>query len=223
MFPLLAAAASAATLPWTLEGPIVVSTVPVSDQIALVVAGSQAQISECLTEAYGPTPPSSQAVIHVQRVGGGAPTVDLLVVDERAGACARRLGEIVGAVLPEGNTQVWLGMRVAGGVAFLAPFNSALEPIVLGAMDKARVDEVVAAQASAISRCAAGAPNPSKLIEKFVVAKDGTVSVATTKVTTIDNPAIESCISSVFMGMTFPPPKGGGIVIVSYPLTFGDE
>ena len=59
-----------------------------------------------------------------------------------------------------------------------------------------------------------------KITVKFVIAKDGTVSSATTKTSTMNNPAVESCINGRFMKFQFPEPKGGGIVIVSYPFIF---
>jgi hypothetical protein len=36
----------------------------------------------------------------------------------------------------------------------------------------------------------------------------------------MNNPAVESCINGRFMRFQFPEPKGGGIVIVSYPFIF---
>ena len=59
-----------------------------------------------------------------------------------------------------------------------------------------------------------------KIVVKFVVARDGTVSSATTKSTTMHDEAVEDCINSRFMRMQFPKPEGGGIVIVSYPIVF---
>jgi hypothetical protein len=59
-----------------------------------------------------------------------------------------------------------------------------------------------------------------KIVIKFTIAKDGTVSQASTKSTTMSNSAVENCIVGRFMRMQFPEPKGGGIVIVSYPFLF---
>jgi hypothetical protein len=55
---------------------------------------------------------------------------------------------------------------------------------------------------------------------KFVISKTGSVSKASTKTTTMANKAVEGCINSRFMRFKFPEPKGGGIVIVSYPFIF---
>lgn len=59
-----------------------------------------------------------------------------------------------------------------------------------------------------------------KVTVKFVIAKDGTVSSSTTKASTMGSPAVESCMNGRFMRFQFPEPKGGGIVIVSYPFIF---
>jgi hypothetical protein len=59
-----------------------------------------------------------------------------------------------------------------------------------------------------------------KIVVKFVIAKDGTVSSAQTKATTMNNASVENCINGRFMRFKFPEPKGGGIVIVSYPFIF---
>lgn len=65
-------------------------------------------------------------------------------------------------------------------------------------------------------RSAAG----GKLVIKFVIAKDGTVSKADVKTSTLRDADVEQCALRAFEQLTFPPPKGGGIAIVSYPLTF---
>jgi outer membrane biosynthesis protein TonB len=57
-------------------------------------------------------------------------------------------------------------------------------------------------------------------VERFVISRDGSVSGAQVKSSTLNDPALESCVGDVFMSMQFPKPKGGGIVIVSYPFVF---
>ena len=58
---------------------------------------------------------------------------------------------------------------------------------------------------------------------KFVIGADGSVGSATTRITTLNNAAFESCINGRFMRMNFPKPSGGGIVIVSYPFIFSSQ
>lgn len=99
------------------------------------------------------------------------------------------------------------------------------DPIILGALDKSLIDAVIKRNMAQIRYCYQRelTKNPSlggKITVKFVIAKDGTVSSATTKTSTMNNPAVESCINGRFMRFQFPEPKGGGIVIVSYPFIF---
>lgn len=99
------------------------------------------------------------------------------------------------------------------------------DPIILGALDRSLIDEVIKRHMNQIRYCYQRelTKNPSlagKVVIKFVIAKDGTVSSASVKSSTMGNPGVESCISGRFMRMQFPEPKGGGIVIVSYPFLF---
>jgi Inner membrane component of T3SS, cytoplasmic domain len=99
------------------------------------------------------------------------------------------------------------------------------DPIVLGALDKSLIDAVIKRNMAAIRYCYQRelTKNPAlggKITVKFVIAADGTVSQATTKATTMNNPAVESCINGRFARFQFPQPKGGGVVIVSYPFIF---
>jgi hypothetical protein len=99
------------------------------------------------------------------------------------------------------------------------------DPIILGALDRSLIDEVVKRHLKAIRYCYQKelTKNPNmkgKVTVKFVIAKDGSVSSASKKTSTIKNSAVESCVVSRFKRMQFPKPKGGGIVIVSYPFTF---
>lgn len=59
-----------------------------------------------------------------------------------------------------------------------------------------------------------------KILFKFVIAADGTVSSAKVTETTMNHGTVEACICSRFERLQFPEPRGGGIVIVSYPLEF---
>ena len=99
------------------------------------------------------------------------------------------------------------------------------DPIILGALDRSLIDEVVKRHLKAIRYCyqkeLTKSPNlKGKVVVKFVIAKDGSVSSASKKTSTIKSPSVESCVVSRFKRMQFPKPKGGGIVIVSYPFIF---
>jgi len=54
---------------------------------------------------------------------------------------------------------------------------------------------------------------------RFVIAADGAVATATESDSTLGAPTVTSCIVRTFQSMVFPAPSGG-IVTVTYPLTF---
>lgn len=99
------------------------------------------------------------------------------------------------------------------------------DPIILGALDKSLIDAVIKKHMNQIRYCYQRElpKNPTlggKVTVKFVISKTGSVSKASTKTSTLNNSAVEGCINSRFMRFKFPEPKGGGIVIVSYPFIF---
>jgi hypothetical protein len=99
------------------------------------------------------------------------------------------------------------------------------EPIILGSLDKAQIDAVIKRNLQQIKYCYQRELQKTpgltgKVTTKFVIAKDGSVSSATTKTSTLGNAGVESCINGRFLRFAFPEPKGGGIVVVSYPFVF---
>ena len=65
--------------------------------------------------------------------------------------------------------------------------------------------------------------NPSlagKVVVKFVIARDGSVSKASMKSSTLDSPTAETCILRSFKRMRFSKQKGGGISVINYPFEF---
>jgi len=99
------------------------------------------------------------------------------------------------------------------------------EPIIMGGLDRSLIDAVIKRKMSQIRYCYQRElqknPNLSgKLTIKFTIAKDGSVSQAGVKTSSMGNPAVDQCVVQRFYQMTFPEPKGGGIVIVSYPFIF---
>jgi len=112
------------------------------------------------------------------------------------------------------------GSKGEGGIGAIGG-----DPIILGALDKSLIDAVIKRNMNQIRYCYQRelTKNPAlggKVTVKFVIDKAGAVSSATTKATTMGSPAVEGCINSRFMRFQFPEPKGGGIVIVSYPFIF---
>jgi hypothetical protein len=102
------------------------------------------------------------------------------------------------------------------------------DPIILGSLDRSLIVAVVNRSLPKIRYCfqrrLADAPSlRGKVVVKFVIAKDGTVSSANIKSTTLGDASVEDCVAARFITMQFPEPVGGGIVIVSYPFAFGPE
>lgn len=99
------------------------------------------------------------------------------------------------------------------------------DPIIMGALDRALIDEVIKRKMSQIRYCYTRElqKDPTlagKIVIGFTIARDGSVSTASPKSTTVNNGAVEGCIVQRFRQMQFPEPKGGGIVVVSYPFLF---
>jgi hypothetical protein len=98
-------------------------------------------------------------------------------------------------------------------------------PVILGALPKATIVEVISADLDAIKRCYETSlqQDPTlqgQLVVKFVVSATGAVQSAETKSSELADAEMEACVNEVFRGMQFPEPEGGGIVIVSYPFVF---
>ncbi|TNE92240.1 MAG: energy transducer TonB [Deltaproteobacteria bacterium] len=99
------------------------------------------------------------------------------------------------------------------------------DAILIGNMDRSLIDEVIKRHMPAIRYCyqqeLQREPDLSgKIVVGFTIAGDGSVARATPKRSSLGNDAVESCVVGRFLKMQFPKPKGGGIVIVSYPFLF---
>ena len=97
-------------------------------------------------------------------------------------------------------------------------------PIILGALDKSLIDAVLKRNMSQIRYCYQRelTNNPKltgKIVVKFTIAADGTVSRAGIKSSSMGSKNVENCITGRFKRLKFPQPRGG-IVIVSYPFIF---
>ena len=102
------------------------------------------------------------------------------------------------------------------------------EPIILGALDRTVIDEVVKRHMNQIRYCyqrqLSKKPKlAGKIVVRFTVAADGTVSKAEIKSSTMNDELVENCIIGRFQRMQFPAPKGEGVIIVSYPFQFSHE
>lgn len=55
---------------------------------------------------------------------------------------------------------------------------------------------------------------------RFAIARDGNVASATNSGSTLPNPSVVTCVVNSFRRLSFPPPDGGGLVVVTYPISF---
>jgi hypothetical protein len=93
------------------------------------------------------------------------------------------------------------------------------------AMDRALIDKVIKQNMNRLRYCyqreLSKDPTLSgKIVVKFSIDKAGGVSSAAIKSSSMNSAAVESCMTKTFMSFKFPEPKGGGVVIVSYPFMF---
>jgi hypothetical protein len=113
-----------------------------------------------------------------------------------------------------------LGTKGEGGIGRIGG-----DPIILGALDRSLIDEVIKRHMNQIRYCyqrelTRDPALAGKIVVRFTIAGDGSVSASSIKETTMNNSAVETCVTGRFMRMQFPEPRGGGVVIVSYPFLF---
>jgi TonB family protein len=59
-----------------------------------------------------------------------------------------------------------------------------------------------------------------KVAVKFVITATGSVQTAKVDMSNLNNSAVEECVVVRVRSWEFPKPKGGGIVVVTYPFVF---
>jgi TonB family protein len=99
------------------------------------------------------------------------------------------------------------------------------EAVIMGSLDKELIRRVIQQHRSQIRYCYESelVRNPKlggKVAVKFVITADGGVSSAVTAQSTLHDATVESCINARVKSWQFPKPKGGGIVVVTYPFLF---
>jgi len=118
-----------------------------------------------------------------------------------------------------------MGNGYAPGIAGPGATAEGGDLIILGSLDKKVIQQVIQRHLNQIRYCyqrelTKDPDLAGRVVIKFIVARDGTVSSATVKSSTMGNNAVETCIAGRFMRFMFPEPAGGGIVVVSYPFVF---
>ena len=98
-------------------------------------------------------------------------------------------------------------------------------PVVIGSLDKDLIRAVIRRNVNQIRFCYENQlsrfPKLSgKVAAKFVISPSGTVASSEVAQSTVDNDELEACVAGRVRTWLFPIPKGGGVVIVTYPFLF---
>lgn len=102
------------------------------------------------------------------------------------------------------------------------------EPIVMGSLDKELIRKVIHANRGQIRYCYESQLNRfpklnGKVAVKFIISPTGSVSTSSVAQTTVRNAELEACVAGRVRTWQFPKPKGGGVVIVTYPFIFAQS
>jgi hypothetical protein len=96
---------------------------------------------------------------------------------------------------------------------------------VVGGLDREVIRRVIVSHRAQIRYCyekelSVKPGLAGKVLVQFVIAADGSVTMARPSEQTLDDPEVGKCIVSKVKTWTFPQPKGGGVVEVTYPFLF---
>jgi hypothetical protein len=99
------------------------------------------------------------------------------------------------------------------------------DPVVLGAISAEAVAQGIAAQMEAINLCyeearAKNAALAGKVLVRFSIAPDGSVSRTSISSTSLWDAPTEECVSARVAQASFPALEGGRVAIVTYPFVF---
>ncbi len=120
------------------------------------------------------------------------------------------------------------GVGVLGGKKDIDIGITSSEPMVMGSLDKELIRKVIHANRGQIRYCYESQLNRfpklnGKVAIKFIISPTGSVSTSSVAQTTIGNAELEACVAGRVRTWTFPKPKGGGVVIVTYPFIFAQS
>jgi len=119
-----------------------------------------------------------------------------------------------------GRGQSRLG-RKSGKQPKVIPGN----PIVQGSLDRETIRRVIRRHRAEYRYCYERELNRKrdlngKIKVKFTIAGNGSVIASQVVESTMKNAGVENCLAAKIKRWVFPAPKGGGIVIVTYPFIF---
>lgn len=98
-------------------------------------------------------------------------------------------------------------------------------PVIYGSLDKEIIRRVVRENMAQIKYCYERELTRTpglygKVTMKWIINGNGKVSKASVAETQMKNKTVEDCMARRIRGWNFPKPKGGGIVVVTYPFVF---
>ena len=98
-------------------------------------------------------------------------------------------------------------------------------PVVRGSLDREVIQRTIRGSNERITYCYERGliRDPSlggKLTMTWTVQTNGAVAAVTTKGNELNDVQVERCVADVIRKMTFPKPRGGGVVIITYPFIF---
>lgn len=96
------------------------------------------------------------------------------------------------------------------------------EADIIGPLDVDDFDAALAAQIERVRTCYQEGlrvqPDLAGIVKlRFVINGAGSVTSATAWESSLDDAGVESCIEHALLGLRFPEPRGGSVVIVRYP------
>lgn len=114
-----------------------------------------------------------------------------------------------------------LGVKKVTDIIDITPSN----PEVIGSLDKELIRQVIHSHRNQIRYCYESQLNrfpklAGKVAVKFVISGAGAVASSQVPQSTVGNAELETCVASRVRTWSFPKPKGGGIVVVTYPFIF---
>lgn len=117
------------------------------------------------------------------------------------------------------------GVGVLGGKKDVDIGITSSEPTVMGSLDKELIRKVIHANRGQIRYCYESQLNrfpklEGKVAVKFVISASGSVATSSVAQSTVGNAELETCVAGRVKTWIFPKPKGGGVVVVTYPFIF---
>ena len=97
--------------------------------------------------------------------------------------------------------------------------------IIKGSLKRAEIARVIQRNLPRFKFCyekqLTAKPNlGGKVSVQFTIAPTGSVARASVRETSMNDTTVETCVVNVMRSLKFPKPKGGGIVVVTYPFVF---